>query len=649
MIATLPTAADPVADLLARLTGHRQTGEGKWLARCPAHDDAHPSLRVRRGDDGRALLTCGAGCGTRDICAALGITLADLFAKPAPRVNGHRSGHGSANGNGRRIVKAYDYVDPEGELLCQKVRYEPKGFAQRRPDGNGGWTYSLDDVRRVLYRQPELNDADTDDWVHLCEGEKAVDELAARGLVATCTCEGAGKWRPVYTESLRARRVAVLADNDEIGRSHARRVAGELAGVAAEVRLVELPGLPPKGDVFDFLAAGRTAGDLAAAIDATPEYAAGPAPDHAGVEHEQPDDEAGDVDPLVTVTATELCATYKELKPVVVAGVCRQTEVVNLVSVSKVGKTYLALGLALSVATGRPWLGTFDVDPGPVLYVDCELHRETLAKRVATVAAAMGILSDEFAGKFDLLPLRGRLRNLYELGPFFTSLGHGRYRVIVLDALYRLTPEGHDENSNADVTKLYNQLDRYAEATGAVFVVVHHASKGHQSNKSVIDVGSGAGAQSRAADNHLVLRPHADEGVVVMESAIRSFAPMPPMCIRWEWPRWTPAPECDPADLADVKPKRIKAEQAAVDPTPNPEPWTPERFAATFAAADPREQKLIMSRAELAGVSARQAPMLCRLAIADGLLHRWTFANDRRVVFLATVEQPVTATAEVPK
>ena len=352
---------------------------------------------------------------------------------------------------------------------------------------------------------------------------------------------------------------------------------------------------------------------------------------------------------LTAVGAGDLCRQFLDLKPVVVEHLARETEVVNVVSVSKVGKTYLAMGLALSIATGRTWLQTFAVSRGAVLYVDCELHRETLAKRVGTVCSAMGIMSAEFAGQFDLLPLRGRLRNLYELAPFFESIPHGKYKAIFLDALYRLTPEGFDENSNAAVTQLYNQLDRYAEQTGATFVIVHHASKGHQSNKSVVDVGSGAGAQSRAADTHLVLRPHADAGVVVMEAAIRSFAPLPPMCIRWEWPTWSPAPECDPTDLAKVKPKRLKAEVAAVEPAVPPEPWTTERFVKAFAGTEPKEQKLIISRAELAGVSARQAPAFCRLAIADGLLHRWEFAKDRRVVYLATVAQPVTATAEAPK
>ena len=186
--------------------------------------------------------------------------------------DGHRRANGHANGGPKRIVATYDYVGLEGKVLYQKVRYEPKGFAQRRPDDNGGWTFKLGDVQRVLYRLPELNEADTNNTVYFVEGEKAVDALIAVGLVATCTGEGAGKWRPPYAETLRGRRVAVLADNDHPGRQHARMVADALHGTAAEVRVVTLPALPQKGDVFDYLAAGHATAELEAVVASAPAH-----------------------------------------------------------------------------------------------------------------------------------------------------------------------------------------------------------------------------------------------------------------------------------------------------------------------------------------------------------------------------------------
>lgn len=65
--------------LLSRLERVRQTGPGRWIARCPGHDDRGPSLSLCETDDGRTLIHCFAGCELGAILAALGLTLADLF------------------------------------------------------------------------------------------------------------------------------------------------------------------------------------------------------------------------------------------------------------------------------------------------------------------------------------------------------------------------------------------------------------------------------------------------------------------------------------------------------------------------------------------------------------------------------------------
>ena len=94
----------------------------------------------------------------------------------------------------RRILATYDYRDEAGELVFQVVRYEPKDFRQRRPDGQGGWTWQVKGVRQVPYRLFELRANATDDPVLVVEGEKDVDRLASLGFVATCNAGGANKW-----------------------------------------------------------------------------------------------------------------------------------------------------------------------------------------------------------------------------------------------------------------------------------------------------------------------------------------------------------------------------------------------------------------------------------------------------------------------
>lgn len=73
------SAVDPLDALLSRLESVRQHG-ARYVARCPAHDDKEPSLSLARGEDGRALVRCWAGCETRDVLSAVGLELRDLFA-----------------------------------------------------------------------------------------------------------------------------------------------------------------------------------------------------------------------------------------------------------------------------------------------------------------------------------------------------------------------------------------------------------------------------------------------------------------------------------------------------------------------------------------------------------------------------------------
>ena len=155
-------------------------------------------------------------------------------------------------------VAVYDYRDEAGALVMQVLRFEPKTFRQRRPEGSG-WNYSVKGVRKLPYRLPELLAAPTDASVFIVEGEKDADRLAALGLVATCNAGGAGKWGADHAQFLAGRAVVVLPDSDEAGANHAAIVRRSLRNIAKSVTVINLPGLPDKGDVSDWLAAGGTA------------------------------------------------------------------------------------------------------------------------------------------------------------------------------------------------------------------------------------------------------------------------------------------------------------------------------------------------------------------------------------------------------
>ena len=150
--------------------------------------------------------------------------------------------NGNAGAQGEREVAAYNYTDEHGSLLFQVVRFHPKQFRQRRPNGSGSWKWSVKGVRRVLYRLPQVIEAVTKDQViFICEGEKAADALVKIGVIATCNPGGAGKWRTDCARFLKGAHVVVLPDNDEAGREHARQVATSLCDLAASVKILELP------------------------------------------------------------------------------------------------------------------------------------------------------------------------------------------------------------------------------------------------------------------------------------------------------------------------------------------------------------------------------------------------------------------------
>lgn len=232
---------------------------------------------------------------------------------------------------------------------------------------------------------------------------------------------------------------------------------------------------------------------------------------------------------------TDLVQRFPSMRPSVIEGVLRQGESMNIIAPPKTGKSFLVGGLAWCVATGRPWL-SHDVRQCKVLVVDNELHEETLASRYDRIAFEMQIEESERGG-LDVVSLRGENVNINN-AEMMLRVPEGRYGLVVFDALYRMLPEQTNENDNGQMMRVYNHIDQLAKSWGAAIVVIHHASKGDQSEKAVTDVGAGAGAISRAADSHLIIRPHEQQGLHVLEAATRSFPSPDPVSIRFTYPVW---------------------------------------------------------------------------------------------------------------
>jgi putative DNA primase/helicase len=170
----------------------------------------------------------------------------------------------SPNGNRQarsHITATYDYSDEHGTLLYQVVRYEPKDFRQRRPNGCGGWIWKKG-PRQVLYRLREVIEAPI---VFVVEGERDVETLREHGFVATTNAGGAkAPWLPSYTEALAGREVILIPDADAPGRQRGLTIARALVGRVARLVVFEAEGTK---DITEWFARGHSEAELITHID----------------------------------------------------------------------------------------------------------------------------------------------------------------------------------------------------------------------------------------------------------------------------------------------------------------------------------------------------------------------------------------------
>lgn len=240
------TSTPPVAAIAQQFDGAHQYKNG-WRAKCPVHQgNSSTSLHLWE-EAGQLRWHCFAGCDSKAVYDALRLP-------QVPRTPKYQA--------------IYTYHDASGYTLFQVVRsIGDKRFFQRRPHPSdpGKWINDMKGVDKVIYRLPEVMKAIMGGLpIYVVEGEKDVETLRAHGLAATCNPGGAGKWEDRYSEALRNATIILLPDNDAAGRKHADLVTTRLQGYVQRLHRIELPDLPERGDVTDWLDAGHTIEDLQA-------------------------------------------------------------------------------------------------------------------------------------------------------------------------------------------------------------------------------------------------------------------------------------------------------------------------------------------------------------------------------------------------
>lgn len=261
----LPYSVQKINRLLSRLEGVKQVGDGQFIAFCPVHESDggkhKPSLSIRITSD-KILLNCFGGCETTEVLRSIGLKMSDLNLNP-------NSGHSNSTPQ-----PEYEFTDSEtGEIVFTVVH--KMGVYRPGPDGSkiwgldagryyknirGDWNSKkvgtdardfVSEVRRPLYREREIIEAEVDQTIYICEGMKDADNLRLHGLLATSTAFG--KWEDRFTEILAGRSVVIVADNDTAGKDKAEKIAKALHGKSLSIRVLHFEGRRDKFDVSDLL------------------------------------------------------------------------------------------------------------------------------------------------------------------------------------------------------------------------------------------------------------------------------------------------------------------------------------------------------------------------------------------------------------
>jgi len=490
---------------LARFDNPLKDGRG-FRVRCPAHDDNDPSLHVEQSADGaKVLVVCRAGCSLERILAELHASPTDLFENGSRSNGSQEEGATPAKAPGParppfgRITKTYDYVNERNVLVYQVLRDEHKNFRQRRPTnadpGIGEpFTYNLDGVRRVLYRLPEVEAArKLGHRIYVVEGEKDADNLANIGLTATTAAQGAASpWLPTYTDQLTgAAEVVIIPDNDPPGRKHALEVRDALAPHVQNVKLLELPGVPDKGDVSDWLQ-DKTRDDLESLANDAPPY----------------------VLPVqrfshVSVTLDEFMRrTYKKPRSLLGNGFICAGELAFLYGRPGIGKTWLLLQLADAWSRGEGLFGLQAPEGGPVRVGILELETDAywLQQRVDKLRHHTGtsaggacvhvVARPDLKGAVDMLS-----DDYLALARWCTDEA---LDVVFIDALSR--SHTADENKGPDFGRVLRRFDEISYETGTALLPLHHEPKGNPDGKERDDMDSLRGHSRMSSDCKSLMR-----------------------------------------------------------------------------------------------------------------------------------------------
>ena len=367
-----------------------------------------------------------------------------------------------------RIVQSYRYLDQERDLLFEVCRFDPEGRHPRRPLGPGAWSFDMKDFPRILYRLPELNYSVGS--VYFATNEETCNALWSFGKPATCISPGGGgfigqdrDWN--LGKPLNGKSVIILPDNDEPGRKHAIEVARALYGRAYSVKILELPGLPEKGNVLNFVE-GR-GWPIAFAMM---EYFA------SQTKPWEP--------PKSFQTAADLLNTSFEQEPPVIGhGLLPAGGGLILAGDAGTGKSLIRLELAIHLALGQDLWGLKIPQARRVLILQFENAPEIEKARLDLMVRGLSLDGPPTGLLFSKTPQRIDLYRDPAQNNLVDLIQESRAEVVIYDPL--VTIHSANENDNRQMRTVMDALTGVSRRTNSTPIVIHHFRKPGQNNEAM--------------------------------------------------------------------------------------------------------------------------------------------------------------------
>lgn len=243
---------------------------------------------------------------------------------------------------------------------------------------------------------------------------------------------------------------------------------------------------------------------------------------------------------LLNVKTLRQTVAFGDGLPDLISGLLSVRSKMMVAGPSKARKSWTLLDLALSIASGAPWLG-LPCAQGKVIFIDGELHREQILDRLMTVSESRLLPEDVWSDNLMIWPMRGQMREVSELmHALMDTLLEQRPMAIILDPIYKLLGD-RDENAAGEINSLLNELEQVARNVGCCILYSHHFAKGDAGEKSPIDRASGSGVWARDPDAMVFFtpppRPKKGEAPAAYDFDVnlvaRGHPPTDPFAVKW--------------------------------------------------------------------------------------------------------------------